>query len=290
MASYKNFDRQYRLTAGPPGGAGFEIGETSLTQPIPLHVNFQFQRTELQAANTGKVTVWNLNDAHLAVLNETDCYLIFRAGYGTKLPKVFSGTVSYATTTNDGADRKTEIEVIDSLIEMRDTYVSVCYNGVVSWRKIFDDVAKQMGIAVSYSYNVKFKSVHNGFSFVGPAKEILEKGCDSCNLEWSIQNGVLQIKRPGDVMSKEVFLLTPDTGLIGIPARVVLSQDQATGKNSLGWDVTFLMNAAINIDDYVKVESKTVTGYFRVYSMDIVGDNLSGDWTCKARLLEVSEE
>ena len=30
-----NFDRQYRLAAGPAGGAGFEIGETSKAQPVP---------------------------------------------------------------------------------------------------------------------------------------------------------------------------------------------------------------------------------------------------------------
>ena len=51
----------------------------------------------------------------------------------------------------------------------------------------------------------------------------------------------------------------------------------------------FFLNGAINIDDYVKLESKAVTGYFRVYSLDIAGDNMSGDWTCAARLLEVEE-
>ena len=50
----------------------------------------------------------------------------------------------------------------------------------------------------------------------------------------------------------------------------------------------YFLNGAINIDDYVKLESDTVTGYFRVYSLEISGDNVSGDWICKARLLEVS--
>ena len=49
----------------------------------------------------------------------------------------------------------------------------------------------------------------------------------------------------------------------------------------------YLMNGAINIDDYVKLESELVKGYFRVYSLEIAGDNVSGDWTCRARLLEV---
>ena len=116
----------------------------------------------------------------------------------------------------------------------------------------------------------------------------MTKGCDCCSLTWSLQNGVMQVKKPGDTMSREVYVLSPDSGMIGIPERVVIAQDEATGQNKLGWDVEYFLNGAINIDDYVKVESETVTGYFRVYSLDIQGDNVSGDWLCKARLLEVS--
>lgn len=288
MGGYDNFDRQYRLAAGPAGGAGFEVGETSKAQPVALHVNFSLQKSDLETQNTGRVTLWNLNPSQLAVLNEKDCVVSLKAGYGSKLALIFAGIVSYVSTTIDSADRKTEIEVIDNLVEIRDTYVSVSYNGTVNWKIIFDDVAAQMGVAVSYSYNAEFVDISNGFSFVGLARDIMTKGCKCCNLSWSIQNGVMQVKKPGDVMSREVYVLSPDTGLLGIPARVVITQDEATGKNTLGWDVEYFLNGAINIDDYVKLESETVTGYFLVYSLEISGDNVSGDWICKARLLEVS--
>lgn len=288
MGGYDNFDRQYRLAAGSAGGAGFEVGETSKAQPVALHVNFSLQKSDLETQNTGRVTLWNLNPSQLAVLNEKDCVVSLKAGYGSKLALIFAGIVSYVSTTIDSADRKTEIEVIDNLVEIRDTYVSVSYNGTVNWKIIFDDVAAQMGVAVSYSYNAEFVDISNGFSFVGLARDIMTKGCKCCNLSWSIQNGVMQVKKPGDVMSREVYVLSPDTGLLGIPARVVITQDEATGKNTLGWDVEYFLNGAINIDDYVKLESETVTGYFRVYSLEISGDNVSGDWICKARLLEVS--
>ena len=288
MGGYDNFDRQYSLAAGPAGGAGFEVGETSKAQPVALHVNFSLQKSDLETQNTGRVTLWNLNPSQLAVLNEKDCVVSLKAGYGSKLALIFAGIVSYVSTTIDSADRKTEIEVIDNLVEIRDTYVSVSYNGTVNWKIIFDDVAAQMGVAVSYSYNAEFVDISNGFSFVGLARDIMTKGCKCCNLSWSIQNGVMQVKKPGDVMSREVYVLSPDTGLLGIPARVVITQDEATGKNTLGWDVEYFLNGAINIDDYVKLESETVTGYFRVYSLEISGDNVSGDWICKARLLEVS--
>lgn len=289
LAELDNFGRQYRFAAGPKGGTGFEVGETSKTQPVPLHVNFSLQKSDLETQNTGRVTLWNLNKSQLAVLNEKDCVVSMRAGYGNRVSLIFAGIVSYVSTTIDSADRKTEIEVIDNLIEIRDTYVSVSYNGVVNWKTIFDDVANQMGVAISYSYNAEFVDISNGFSFIGKAKDIMSKGCKCCNLSWSLQNGVMQVKKPGDVMSKEVYLLSPDTGLLGIPSRVVITQDEATGSNTLGWDVEYLLNGAINIDDFVRVESDTVKGYFRVYSLDIEGDNVSGDWKCKARLLEVKE-
>ena len=288
MAGYDNFDRQYRLAAGPAGGTGFEVGDTSKSQPVALHVNFSLQKSDLETQNTGRVTLWNLNPSQLAVLNEKDCVVSLKAGYGSKLALIFAGIVSYVSTTIDSADRKTEIEVIDNLVEIRDTYVSVSYNGTVNWKTIFDDVAAQMGVAVSYAYTAEFVDISNGFSFVGLARNIMTKGCKCCNLTWSLQNGVMQVKKPGDVMSREVYVLSPDTGLLGIPARVVITQDEATGKNTLGWDVEYFLNGAINIDDYVKLESETVIGYFRVYSLEISGDNVSGDWICKARLLEVS--
>ena len=289
LAELDNFGRQYRFAAGPKGGTGFEVGETSKTQPVPLHVNFSLQKSDLETQNTGRVTLWNLNKSQLAVLNEKDCVVSMRAGYGNRVSLIFAGIVSYVSTTIDSADRKTEIEVIDNLIEIRDTYVSVSYNGVVNWKTIFDDVANQMGVAISYSYNAEFVDISNGFSFIGKAKDIMSKGCKCCNLSCSLQNGVMQVKKPGDVMSKEVYLVSPDTGLLGIPSRVVITQDEATGSNTLGWDVEYLLNGAINIDDFVRVESDTVKGYFRVYSLDIEGDNVSGDWKCKARLLEVKE-
>lgn len=286
--STENFDRQYRLTIGKAGGTGSEIGETSKSQPVALHVNFSIQKTDLEAQNTGRITVWNLNKQHLAMLDKKDCALALKAGYGNRLALIFAGIVTNSTTSLDGADVKTEIEVVDNLVEVRDTYVTISYTGTVNWKTIMDDVANQMGVAVTYSYNAEFVDIPNGFSFVGQAKEIMNKGCKCCGLVWSLQNGVMQVKKPGDVMSKEVYILSADSGLLGIPARVTEAAAQGESEPEIGWDVEYFLNGAIHVDDYVKLESEKVSGYFRVYSIDITGDNVTGDWICKARLKEVS--
>lgn len=280
----KNFDRQYRLTAGQAGQAGFQIGDGD----TPLHIAFSFQQADLQTQNTGKISVWNLSPAHLAELAKDDCIVSLRAGYGIVMPLIFTGVVTYCSTSPDGADSCTQIELVDNRIEIRDSYVSVSYAGSVNSRKILEDAAGQMGVAVTFSYNAAFADLPNGFSFVGPAKELLTKACGCSGLVWSVQNGVLQVKKKGDVMSREVYLLSADTGLLGVPKRVQISGED--GKSAQhGWDVEYLMNAAIRIDDYVRLESKTVSGFFRVYSLETEGDNLEGSWFCTARLLEVKE-
>lgn len=281
----QNFDRQYRMTAGKPGSVGFEIGDTT---PYTLHIAFSIQKQELESSNTAKVQVWNLNKSHLATLEEEGCFLTLKAGYGNTLPLILSGSVSYTHTQPDGADVMTEIEVVDGLAEIRDTWVSISYAGKVNSKKIIDDVAAQMGVTVTYSYNAEFADIPNGFSFVGQAKFALTKACAVSGLEWSIQNGVLQIKKPGDVMNREVYVIGPETGLIEIPERVQISSSDDAGTPQMGYDLVYLLNGAIGVGDYVQVQSKYLTGFFRVYSLEIDGDNLSGAWQCKARVLEVT--
>lgn len=281
----KNFDRQYRMSAGPPGSVGFEIGGTS---PYALHISFSVQKQDLESSNTAKVQVWNLNKQNLATLEAENCFLLLKAGYGNTLPVILSGTVSHTSTRKDGSDMLTEIEVVDGLMEVRDTWVSMSYAGLVNTKKILDDTAAQMGLTVTYSYNATFADIPNGFSFVGQAKNALSKACAVSGLEWSIQNGVLQIKKPGDVMNREVYVIGPETGLIEIPERVQISSSDDAGTPQMGYDLVYLLNGAIGVGDYVQVQSKYLTGFFRVYSLEIDGDNLSGAWQCKARVLEVT--
>lgn len=278
----KNFDRQYRLSAGQSGSAGFEIGG----EARDIHISFSVERADTNSANSAKISLWNLSPEHLVELAKDDCTVILRAGYGTFMPLIFSGIVTFMRTKKDGSDVVTELELVDNRVELRDTYVSLSYAGRVSCKTLIQDTAAQMGLTASISYNADFSEIPNGFSYVGPAVNVLTKACDTSGLTWSINNGVLQIKKPCDTMTREAYELSAETGLIGIPERVQVST--ADDSYEYGWDVEYLMNAAITIDDYVYLNSIYVRGFFRVYSLTIEGDNVEGSWSCKARLLEVN--
>ena len=291
MDAYDNFKRDYRISAGLRGRGTFEIGETTPQYPVPLHVEFSVEKSDAEAQNTGTISIWNLSDAQLAVLNQRDCNISLQAGYNGRISLISAGIISDVTTEMDSADRRTKIEYVDNLVEVRDTYVSVSYRGTVSWKTIMDSVAAQMGVAITYAYNVSFTNVYNGFSYVGLGRNILTKACNCCGLSWSLQNGIIQVKKPGDVMKRQAYLLSVETGLLNVPAQVSIEKSVSSTESEKtklrGWEVEYLMNGAINVNDYVKVESREVTGFFTVHKIAVDGDNVSGDWICKAQLLEM---
>lgn len=290
MAGLENWIREFRFSATASSG-NFEVGAAGgATQPMALHCSFSFQKSDLAALNTGRVTLWNLTKEQKAILRDKSCTARFSAGYGGRVYPIFQGLVSKAVTSMDGADRKTEIEIVDELASTRDTYTSVSYQGKVGWKQVIDDAAGAMGIPVDYSYNAEFSDLTDGFSYVGKAWDVMERACNSNGLSYSIQDGVLHVKKAGDVMNPSSYLLSAETGLIGMPVEVIETSGVITfGVSELmGWDVEYLLNPAINIDDLVQVQCPTLNGAFRVYSLQMSGDNSASEWKCKARIVELS--
>jgi len=195
------------------------------------------------------------------------------------------GDVTYVKTVMDGADRETKIEVVDGRVSLRDTYVSLSYASAVSTRTIIEDTAAAMGVAVTFSYNCEFSTFPRGFSYVGSAAVALDKACATCVNQWQICDGVLHVKNHRDTMDRDIYVLSPNTGLIGIPKRITYSEAGFGLGEEPGWEVTYLLNGAIRVSDFVRLESREVHGYFRVKWLEMSGDTHAGNWMCTARLI-----
>lgn len=280
----KYFGRTYQLIAGKAGKEGFQIGHFTDGNAEPLHISFAIERADKESDNTAKVSIWNLNQEHLDILYQKDCVVAVRAGYGSVMPLVFSGIVTYAETVLDNADRVTNLELTDNKTELRDSVVSVSFSGKVSSKVILLHVADQLGVSVTIGTDVRFKDVAD-FAFIGTGGNAIAKLCGMNGLKHSVQNGVLQITTPGSPISKQVYLISPDTGLVGSPSRFTEAATD-TEKAKSGWVVEVLMNAALNIGDYVRLECENAKGYFRVSKIAIEGDTADSVWQCTLTLEE----
>lgn len=283
----ENWMRTYVMRCGKMGNKGFEIGNIDSPTQDCLHVSFSVEKSSAEDPNSAKVQIWNLSPKNLSILETKDCIVELKAGYGNNRSLILVGNVSSAITTLDGADRLTELEVVDGLVELRDTNISVSINGKVNLKTVYQKIADAMGISVKFAGDLSFKKLPNGFSYVGKAKGALQKAAKYSKHKWSIQNQVLQITNPGRSITTQGYLLSSDTGLINIPKKITIGSGEET---KTGWEVEYLMNGAIGVNDIVQLKSKAVNGYFLVYKVTMDGDNMEGDWICTAQLLKIAEK
>lgn len=282
-----NWIRAYQLSAGQVGEIGFGTNE--------LHIQFSVEKSDVASPNTAKISIWNLNPAHKAALEEKDCIVTLNAGYRGNTPMVLTGTVTNVVTEDDGADQKTTIDVLDGRKELRDSYVILGYLQSTDSKLILQDAAGQMGLPITFSPGASFKPLES-YSYVGLAKNVLDKVCASNNLTWTIQNGVIQVTKPNEPISTVAHLISPQTGLIGSPKKLTQSEknsgsaeeNSSKNKAQAGWEIRYFLNAAIGVNDLVQLQSKAASGIFRVKSVKMQGDNMAGDWICIAKVVEAS--
>lgn len=300
-----NFLRQYSIMAGVPGREGFEI--TSVGVNRPLHINFSLEKADTQSSNTGRLQISNLNDAHKAVFNEPGCVVEIKAGYSDTLGTIFLGGVANPSEVLDGADRTLEVELVDGMSNYG-AAGTMSMNGVVDGAAILTEIQGMMGIesviitdrAAEMLATAKYA---NGYCFVGKGKAALQKLVDKAGLAYTLQQGALQVYYPGEAVTQQAYKIGYDTGLVSIPKKITVTH-QATAKTGAGkvgavgadgtengipgYEIEYLINGAIGINDLVQLESDVASGMFRVRSQSFNGDNYSGDWTCTAQIVEVA--
>lgn len=289
------FNRQYRVFIGKSGSTGKEIGRPNESTGRTIRCQFSCEVGESSSSNTGKITLWNLSDETLNLLEQEDCAIELRAGYGSDLPIIMGGSLTYCITSRSGADQQTEIEFEDGFTSMRDATVSFGYSGTVNGRKIAEDAAAEMGCEIKFSNSVVLSDFVN-FAFVGSGKTLLDRICNHSKARWSMQNGIIQVCAPGEPLNTAAYVLSAETGMIDSPKPVYESSStsDSTGQNSTnrkakkGIEVQYLLNGHIQIDDMVKVKSRRYSGDYRVSKIKFSGDTEGGEWICTAQLVEVN--
>ena len=102
-------------------------------------------------------------------------------------------------------------------------------------------------------------------------------------------------------LTMAAYVLSADSGMIGSPKpffeSASTSSKSSTSKNASsnttkrkakkGIEVTYCLNGHIQIDDYVKVESREDKGNYRASKIRFIGDTEGDDWQCVGQFVEV---
>jgi hypothetical protein len=294
------FNRIFRLITGVQGQDGIVIKSDG--ENDSLRITFDIDKDLTQQTNKSAISIYNLSETTRKKLEVDDLICTLEVGYADDigLRRIFVGAVTYSTTRREGPDKITELELSDGQVAIRDTVVSLGYAAGVSGSKVVNDVAAQMGLVSQIAPDVEFASYPAGFSFVGMGRDCLDKVMGAAGATWSIQNNVLQVIMNSGNTNIRAFVFSPDSGLIGSPERIIKAvkrpDKESTKKRKVkkekhekkaGWKITTLLAPTVNPGDLVRVESSTITGWFRVESLKHSGDSHDKDWYSNMELIEV---
>ena len=259
------YDRKYSLT----------VGTLKIEK---LDISFKVVKTLKKEPNTLELTVRNLNEEHrehLAQLEQTTCRL--EAGYVGDYGLIFSGDVRDITSTKEGTEWLTKIPSGDGERSIQRARINESFAPgtplPIPIKKLAEKMKVGLGNAALQSLQGNFEGAANEFLtgtvLSGRASTEMDGLLKSAGLEWSIQDGELQLIPIGDVLVGLAVKLAPETGLVGSPT---------VGNDGV---VTFqaLLNRAIAPGRSLRIEAEGVPkAFYRAERCEYVGDTRGQDW------------
>jgi len=275
------FNRVASVTVEGSAATGVEISG--------LRFVFKIEKTKTSTQNSLKLKIYNLSEDTIARIQEKDSKITLKVGYvedsGAEI--IFSGSITRVISVKDYPHTILDIESGDGMNKLREARSNLSNISGVGVTQVLEQLSKDLGIVVREITKDIKESFNNGFSFVGPTKDAIDTITKQFGLEWSIQDGELQILKAGTPNRDRVPLISKDTGMVGSPELIISDATvlQAVTSGSAKYRVNILMNPKIRPTSEIRLESRVATGNFIVNSVSHNGDTHGKVWNT---LMEVS--
>jgi hypothetical protein len=255
-------------------GLGFDLSN--------LDCVFKAKKNLKPEPNTASVKLYGLAPETRRIL-ETPKKLVLRleAGYPGSVAQLFLGEVRSAHTTREGPELVTEIATADSAKEMAKARLQMTIGPKVPTAVALKAIAQALGVGMGNVGIVAARLSASGSAIFGPgsalsgnAERLMTDICRSADLEWSVQDGVIQILDRGTALNEKAVLLSPDTGLVGSP----------TVDHKGVVSATAFIQPDLRPGRKVAFDSLDFKGGYKIGDCEYTGDTAGNDWYCKMEL------
>ncbi len=243
-----------------------------------LRIRFHIKRGDTQTPNSCDARIFNLSRSTAARIESEFTQLVLQAGYGTDLNLVFRGVITQT--------RRGRIDQRDSYLDITAADGDEAYNysamalsmarGTSPENDVQAFVASmakpamgklqvlQQPITQGYTAPLSANGRVRGRVYFGRTRDCLRTFARTHTLKWSIQDGKLVLIKTGYYVPGEAVLITPSTGLIGVPEQT-----------ERGIEMRVLLNPNIKIGQLVKLDSTNINQYRYGLNSQMQAQNLA---------------
>lgn len=227
--------------------------------------------------NTLDLNIYNLSQSNRKRLeglpNKTEVKVSLEAGYLDGISQIYLGDVRYIISSAEGSDVITKITSGDGEQKVQTSRVSIPVGAQTDVQTAISKIAFALGIGEG---NLGLLATPTGRVILFPRGGVIHGNaavemtaiCRSAGLEWSIQDGVLQVLNINETVSKKFYVLSSSTGMVGTP------KVDNTGL----LEVSCLMLPDMVPGRHVVLDAIDVKGSYRIEECKYTGDTHGNDW------------
>lgn len=243
------------------------------TQTPALDVEFQVEKDTTAKPNKLELKVYNLSEQHREMVGASDAVEL-RAGYVDLESTIFSGQARDVWSGRDGADIVTQVEAEDAGTGYRTGSISRAFARGATPILVARACCEAMGVGDgNVSELASADAFAQGYTAQGPAHRVLSDVVRAAGMTWSVQDGVLQLRRGRPVNTRAV-LLTPASGLVGSPAK-----EQTKRGSPVTYKAKALMMPGLYPGRVVRIEAGSFEANLQIKRARYVGATGGEDWS-----------
>lgn len=258
-----------------------------------LHITFEV-RYAREINNYTTLSIYNLNqETETRIISEGD-RVIIEAGYEaegdnkpTQYGKIFDGRVIYPTRSkNNNTDYVLTLLCIDGKNMLDKNFVSMSLNKGLNQRQLLQAVCDNSKVKVPIDYisqGLSSQQLPRGKVIFGETKDYIADVARGNAAGYYVMDGKLHVTKMTDVATGEALVVTPTTGLIGMPTQT-----------QYGASFQLLLNPAVKLGTMVQLKNSEMNEYqakpgqvatpmdddwiYQAIEIVHVGDTRGNDW------------
>lgn len=252
---------------------------------VTLDAKFSIEKTDSREPNKCTVSIYKLSSERSESISNADQVEVI-AGYQNAMATLFAGDIDDVWSDRDGVDRVTHIRANDSGRSYRRTQVHRSFGPNTTIAEVLRYVVGEMGIGIGNLAD--FESIaerdespeffETGFNCSGYAYRVLDNLIRSKGLFWSVQDGVLQIRRRNTPLRDTALVLNSDTGLIGSPTRDLGKQTNRRNQSNSKVNCKAMLVPGLYVGRVIQLESLEITGNYQVKKVSYSGHLRGQEW------------